>query len=125
MLSTHGNSVLFDFLRGAQKSIEQTNVKLIIFYHPKETLGIDGTVSYETDLELLRIFQDVCEENGILFVDMTSDFKMLYAKQHVLTHGFSNTAVGTGHLNQYGHQIIAEKLSLVIMEQEDVLHVND
>ena len=49
---------------------------------------------------------------------MTDSFRDLYATEHHLAHGFINTAVGSGHLNKYGHRVIAEKLAEVIQGLE-------
>ena len=88
--------------------------KLIIFYHPITQIDENGKLlntSYGVDA-----FSSTCKANNIIFVDMTEDFQKLYEEQHIFAHGFINTAVGTGHLNKYGHRIIAERLAKVIME---------
>ena len=90
--------------------------KLIIFYHPKTMIDDDGKLIHEN--EGLIEFREACNENNILFVDMTEDFERLYEEKHILGHGFINTAIGTGHLNKYGHEVIAKRLSEVIMEDQ-------
>ncbi len=47
---------------------------------------------------------------------MTASFIKLYEQNHILAHGFINTAVGEGHLNKYGHKAIAEAVAAVIKE---------
>lgn len=75
-------------------------------------------MTYNTDNLYLDCFASTCEDLGIVFVDMTDSFKDLYATEHQLAHGFINTAVGSGHLNKYGHRVIAEKLAEVIQGLE-------
>lgn len=49
---------------------------------------------------------------------MTDDFeKMFYEENHV-PHGFSTGQIGVGHINKYGHAVIAESLYRYINELE-------
>lgn len=98
---------------------DEHDVTPIIFYHPFERLCTDGSVEYQTTFEELDRFTQICRDISIDFVDMTEDFKTLYEEKYTLAHGFSNTAVGEGHLNKYGHQVIADRLSEVIMEDQE------
>jgi hypothetical protein len=98
-----------------QTTIEN-NTKLIIFYHPQLVLNKDGSASTNTDTEYLELFKTACGNNGIYFMDMTGVFMEEYKSNHVLPHGFANTAVGTGHLNKNGHRIIAAELFRQINE---------
>jgi hypothetical protein len=61
---------------------------------------------------------EACKSNNILFIDMSDIFLSKYEKEYILPHGFSNSAVGAGHLNADGHSMIAEKLVRVILERE-------
>lgn len=109
---------LHSFLSIITNTAKENNITPIIFYHPSEQLNPDGTVTYKTDALYLDCFASTCSELGIVFVDMTDSFKDLYATEHQLVHGFINTAVGSGHLNKYGHRVIAEKLAEVIQGLE-------
>jgi hypothetical protein len=102
------------FLAKAATPVADSGAKLIIFYQPPTAIDEDGNYMDSTDLEAKALFQDACEENGILFVDMTEPFEELYNEQHRLAHGFINTGVGVGHMNKYGHQVIADTLVDVI-----------
>ena len=106
--------LLDSFLGVLSKRID-CDAKPIIVYHPESVIGEDGELEY-SDRNNLEIFQKACERKGILFVDMSDDFNQLYHEKHVLAHGFINTAVGTGHLNKYGHQVIAQRIAKVIKE---------
>ena len=106
--------MLHSFLSIICDDVEDTGITPIIMYHPSETLSEDGSVRYKTNIDDLKMFAKTCEDLGIIFVDMTPDFERLYEEEHILAHGFINTAVGTGHLNKYGHKAIAERLAEVI-----------
>lgn len=110
-------SVFLDIFSACAK---ENRIKVIIFYHPSETLLEDGSVKYNTDEACLNAFSDLCTEKNIIFVDMTPDFEKLYSEKHIMAHGFSNTAAGVGHLNKYGHKAIADRLYEVIKEAEGV-----
>lgn len=91
--------------------------KLIIFYHPQTQIDADGSFVTE-DGEFVERFAQACESAGIIFVDMTQDFKTMYEERNILAHGFINTRTGEGHLNSYGHEAIAQHLASVIREEE-------
>lgn len=93
-------------------------VQPIIVYHPHLQVNADGTVVPDHDETYLEVFASACADNGVLFVDMTEDFLQMYETEHLLPHGFCNTAVGVGHLNRHGHRAIAERLAEVISAHE-------
>lgn len=94
------------------------NREIIILYHPPT--GIDDAGNFLTeDRDPVIQFQATCEDRGLHFVDMEADFKALYENEHILAHGFTNTAVGEGHLNRHGHKAVAEKLAKTIEEIEN------
>lgn len=66
----------------------------------------------------MNLFHKICNKNGIIFIDETNAFEKLYTEKHILAHGFVNTSVGSGHLNKYGHQVIADSLEHIIRESE-------
>ncbi len=41
---------------------------------------------------------------------MGARFLREYEENHLLPYGFANSAVGKGHLNRYGHAMIADEL---------------
>jgi hypothetical protein len=106
--------ILYEFLSIVSDKAHKANVQPIIFYHPSEKLNSDGTVTYLTEANYLDLFSDTCNKLGITFVDATGSFQQLYSERHQLAHGFINTGIGVGHLNKYGHHVIAEKLAEVI-----------
>lgn len=110
------NSVLLDISSTCAKE----NVTPIIFYHPHLLLDHDGVALSQPAEEISR-FGELCDKNGILWIDMTDDFFTHFEQDHILPHGFSNTAVGVGHLNRHGHRWCAQAILDKIMEQETAL----
>ena len=95
-------------------------VEPIIVYHPHVLLNTDGTIRLEQPerTEYVSMFSYGCTENGVKFVDMTDDIFAGYSKDYRLPHGFSNTQAGTGHLNAYGHDLVAKRLYETIKDME-------
>lgn len=89
--------------------------QLIIFYHPTAK-AINGDYEYSHDFEYRIAFQNVAEQNEIIFVDMTDIFQRVYKEDSQLAHGFVNTAVEKGHINSLGNQLVADELVNVITE---------
>ena len=92
--------------------------QLIILYHPPTHIDKNGELVFDEDVVSVKRFAKSCEAANIIFVDMTDDFAELYTEEHTQAHGFINTAIGVGHLNEYGHKAIAEKLATVIQEEQ-------
>lgn len=108
-----------NLLKKLSDTSEAYNCKLIILYQPSLILNQDGSADTNSSKEAREFFRKECELNNIVFVDMTDDFLSNYVGSKVLPHGFSNTAVGQGHLNKYGHKMIAEKLYKTINSLEE------
>ncbi len=107
-------AVLDSFIGIIAESVPECRV--IIVYQPKTAIDDKGNMLTE-DKEAVKKFANACEEHGLLFIDMYDDFSNEYVNTHRLAHGFANTAVGVGHLNETGHRLMAERLSTVIKER--------
>lgn len=95
-----------------------SSAKLIIVYHPGMRINSDGTLYLLSDSDAVQQFRMLCEHNGILFLDMSSRFQSEYAESFALPCGFSNSSVGSGHLNKYGHAMVADELYKLIVGVE-------
>lgn len=95
------------------------DLRLIFFLHPSYKIDALGELIFTDDSQKREIFEEECLKNNIEFVDLREDYLKLYKDNHVLPNGFINTAIGSGHLNKYGHQLIGERLAEVIKEGED------
>ena len=49
---------------------------------------------------------------------MTDAFLEAYETEHILPHGFVNTAPGVGHMNADGSRIVADVLCAEILRRE-------
>lgn len=111
------NLALYDeLLMRLVNTVSKTGAQLIIVYHSNLKLNEDGGVICTGDPELTSAFSGLCEKNGILFLDMSNHFVRHYEETHILPHGFSNSSVGSGHLNKHGHKVIAYAIYNLIKE---------
>lgn len=113
------NQVINLFIGKIYNESMAKGVTPIIFYQPPTKLNQDGTLNLQTDEKYLNAFKSACVDNNVIFIDLTEEFSLLYYNEHILAHGFGNTAVGVGHLNKFGHLAIASKLTEVINSLED------
>lgn len=97
---------------------DENGTKLIIFHHHPLLINEDGSVTSRVDPDSINNFAAACDKAGIAFVDMTGLFIEAYNTYHILPHGFFNSTIGTGHLNEQGHKMIGTELSRMISEME-------
>ena len=116
-LANYGAAIA-EWMTQLRGTAEEAGVRLIICYHPRLTPQLDGSVTVAASPEYLRAFSEACEAAGVLFVDMSERFLQAYEAEHILPHGFANTAMGQGHLNADGHRLVAEALYDAIVEAE-------
>lgn len=94
----------------ARKSADAHGVRVIICYNPMLILLPDGTAADDTDPAVRDAFAAACADSGVTFVDMSDRFIAAYQNEHILPHGFVNTAPEYGHLNKNGCGIVANAL---------------
>ncbi len=87
----------------------ETDVPIVFVYHPGVIVNYDGSVTLGYS-ETNDIFEDACLQNGIDVIDTGEAFLECYENSKELPYGFSNTTLGTGHLNATGHKIIADEI---------------
>ena len=109
-----GRKILSEMLEKLNKDVSLSGAKLIIAYHPSVSLNKDGTMKINDDPEIVRQFSELCAENGIYFLNMAGRFLEEYKKDYTLPHGFANTSVGKGHMNVYGHRMLADEIYRLI-----------
>ena len=107
-----------DWFRLLNRQAADAGVRLIIYYHPWVDLCMDGTMAFGTNEQCLAAFRQACEDAGVIFIDMTEEFRRAYEESHVVPKGFANTALGAGHLNREGHRLVAEAVYRAICEAE-------
>ncbi len=95
-----------------------SSAKIIIVYHPSIYLDYDGKMNFNHNEKDVELFAKICEKNDIYFLDMSERFNLEYMNNNIIPYGFNNSTIGTGHLNKYGHAMIADELYKVIKEVE-------
>lgn len=105
-------------LQRAKQLTADYGCQLVFLYNPTVLVDNTGRAYADTRAEYFSIFEELCQENGIMLVDMTEDFLAAYKQEYILPRGFENTQIGSGHINRYGHKMIADKLYQVL--EEDV-----
>lgn len=91
------------------------NNPIILLYHPSVTLS-NGGMKIVRDENTYDIFQGVCEDNNIIFLDTGDAFLEAYEDKYTIPYGFSNTEMCSGHLNTDGHEIVANELYRVLQD---------
>lgn len=115
---SNNENLLNDLFYQMSGLADEYGTKIIIAYHPGTSVSPDGTLTLNNDEKALAQVKRLCDANGIRFLDMSDRFKEEYEASYILPHGFSNTTVGGGHLNKYGHSMMAEELYNLILEDE-------
>ncbi len=87
----------------------ETDKPIVFVYHPSVKINEDATISIEYS-KTWDLFEEACEKNGIDVIDSGDDFLAYYAEHQKVPYGFSNTSLCTGHLNEVGHEIIAQEI---------------
>ena len=90
--------------------------EIIIFNLAHTRLNKAGDVEIIPDQGENEIFQKVCSDINMTYIDMAEPFTEAYQSKHVLPYGFLNSPIGTGHLNRYGHCIIADTMETVLKD---------
>ncbi len=108
-------SQLFEYLRSIE---EKFNTKIIIVFHPGYQIEKNGSISF-SKLKYKDVFKKKTIENGITFINLKEDFIKMYNESHHLPHGFITGKIGYGHLNKYGHAIMANAVYKAILELEN------
>ena len=126
-LSNSDESVDFDsyqkklnaLLLHVSEVADKYGCKVVIVYHPRILLNENDECYVITEKNYLSMFSNLCDDNNIIFRNMKESFIANYKNEYKLPHGFTNTSVGKGHLNNTGHRLIAEELySIIAADQE-------
>lgn len=103
-------------LSNIEQIADENNVKVIILYHPN-ILVDNGGSAYSTKNDLyFDEFDNACKAHNIVLLDMTDDYMKAYQDDYIIPRGFDNTRITEGHINKYGHSMIAKKLTDVIID---------
>lgn len=83
---------------------------LVILYLPRTDYleCVADEVPTETALRA------AAKRHGVVFVDARVPFNREFTQEHIAPLGFANTAPGSGHLNETGHEVVATELAPVV-----------
>lgn len=83
--------------------------EIIVLFHPNVNINHDGTMSIETAVTD-DAFKASCAKYNVRVVDMSEKYMAEYEANYTVPCGFSNSKMGSGHINADGHRMIAEEL---------------
>jgi len=81
---------------------------VILVYTPTVMPEADGHIAVQEQPDERTLYQKLCAENGIVFLDLTAQNISAAEELNQLPFGFTNTSPGTGHINRLGLRIFAE-----------------
>lgn len=111
---------LRNFLSYMGDIAKEHGTQLILLYHPMNyNVDGNGNLTFEDETDEWEIFQSFCEENGIVAVSTKDEYIRMFNENHVVPNGFSNTKLGSGHINKYGHTAMANVLYETIKNLEE------
>ena len=87
--------------------------QVIVVYHPEVVVDSEGNYTFK-ESEHYNPFKQALIDSGVTFLDMNDRFCQEYKEKKVLPYGFNNTVIGEGHLNKYGHRMIADELCKIL-----------
>lgn len=84
---------------------------LVFVYLPAVPTLSDGSVSFaDPYADRVDAFAAVCRAKGVDFINMADRFNAFYLHSRKFPRGFPDTLPGEGHLNEYGHELVADML---------------
>lgn len=100
------------------RTADDYGCQAVIYFIPDMSVEEDGRLAFGVEESARGQFGEFCREQGILFIDMTEQIAAAYETEHRLASGFSNTTVGYGHLNAYGHALLADAIYEAVKAEE-------
>ena len=114
-----------DYFCAAQALLEmigresaEHGVTAVLVYDPAVHPLKDGGLCADGTSERRELFARLCEENGVLFVDLTARVLAGTAEAGHFPFGFSNTEPDNAHINRFGQRLFAEGVYAAIVERE-------
>ena len=91
----------------AAQSAEKHGVKLIVMLDSTVYIDENRSCYLDTDEKAVETMAEICAENGIEFIYASEMFLREVKENMRLPYGFANTEPGLGHLNSWGHELLA------------------
>ena len=100
------------------KTARAHGIELILAYTPTVLPDADGHIRTEERPGYKEVFERLCRENGVVFLDLTERNIAAAEELGRLPFGFANTNPGTGHINSLGLRVFAEGVYTQLTEGE-------
>lgn len=93
------------------KQLKQKFPNVVLVYLPAVNYQDAGAVSSDPrNAALESALEQTAAQEGIPLLNMRSDFLAYFRSQGSYLKGFHNTVPGQGHLNETGHELVAQRL---------------
>lgn len=101
-----------------EKLREQTTDQIVFVYCPDIPRIENGMIKKDDkDANSIEQFSEIAGNYGIDVINTADDLLSFYKKTGVFPRGFPNSRPSRGHFNKYGHKIVANAISLYIINQ--------
>ena len=110
-------ALLAKVLRQKNDLCREYGIQLILAFTPGVEISADS-LRRTDDPDETTLLRETCESLGIVFVDTYDAFQTHYQDTYMPPYGFANTRLGSGHMNETGHAILANCLADTIRELE-------
>lgn len=114
-------------LAARMREAERQN-RVIFISIPSFTYHADGRMEFEPRSQVEQpIFPQAARQAGVPFLDLGEGMRAEFAQRQQPFVGFQNSIIGTGHLNTYGHRVVASLIAAGLpdlMKQADRAHAN-
>lgn len=94
---------LVDILRMVKEGGPVMVVAVPTFDYKKDDFGLEEGLAQQ-------LYAQAAREAGVPYVSLFEPLKAAYAREKQPFNGFDNSLIGTGHLNRYGHAVVASSL---------------
>ncbi len=108
-----------ELLTRMARNCAQNKARLVLFILP-DNRAVDPDINYrKRSLETVGAeswtypeerLKTIAEKNGVTLVNGAADLSNYSLERGVFLHGFHNTILGSGHLNEEGHRAAAQSL---------------
>lgn len=110
-LSTQKLHIMTKMLKEKYDFCEKNGVHFVLAYTPGVSVAADGSIYRNDDEEWVSSVENAAEDIGIIVVDCFEAMKNEYERTYALPFGFDNATMGSGHLNETGHRIVAQEIA--------------
>ena len=108
-----------ELLSRVMEKCNEEGICVIIVHNSPLNFDKYGKIREQDDKDSIEMFSRECKDNDIIFVNMYDLFSDNFNQNFEIPHGFSNSKIGSGHLNECGHRLIADALYSVICEHKN------